>query len=165
MKQTPKSHNRISIKTYLKSKNTKIRDNVEHKKRFLICHNGHELKKYESSQIKCHFKHKNLNDIVNNGMTIWHKEWESHFENIEINFSDEKFKTNFNVKYLKSAEVKVYKLINAGYTREELNVDDKYKDNAIKGTLGENKESNNSEQTYKTSFNYKDLKSTEDKRV
>jgi len=67
----------INIKDFIKNK--ELQNEIKNKKKFLVCKEKHELIKYESKIKKCHFKHK-----INNPMTDWHKEWQSYFEQIEI---------------------------------------------------------------------------------
>ena len=69
----------ININDYLS--NNKLKNDIKNKQKMLVCKYKHELIKYESKIIKCHFKHKSL-------MTNWHKEWQSHFEQREINIGD-----------------------------------------------------------------------------
>lgn len=51
----------------------------------ITCVNDHELEfvepKSEITYFRSYFRHKNTNDIKRNGMTEWHKEWQSHFDN------------------------------------------------------------------------------------
>ncbi len=68
--------NKIKISDYLL--NNKLKIEVNDMQKFLVCDNGNELIKYESSKKRCHFKHKN-----SCGMTLWHKNWQTKFDIIE----------------------------------------------------------------------------------
>ena len=69
--------NKINITEYLSNKD--LQKEIKDEKKYLVCKNNHELIKYESLIKKSHFKHKKYN-----GMTDWHKEWQSNFNQIEI---------------------------------------------------------------------------------
>jgi hypothetical protein len=68
----------IHIDDYLK--NNELQEDVRKNKKYLVCKNKHELIKYKSQIKKNHFKHKIINDSLNE----WHKEWQNNFKHIEI---------------------------------------------------------------------------------
>jgi hypothetical protein len=68
--------NKITIVEYLD--NEKLQIKIKKNKQYLVCSNGNELIKYESNIKRSHFKHKN--DPNSDGMSEWHKKWQSNFE-------------------------------------------------------------------------------------
>lgn len=82
--------NYIEINDFLHSGD--LRKLVEERKLFLVCNKGHQLIKYESYLRKCHFKHKNKDDVDYHPMTNWHSEWQSHFINTEVDIETNVFK-------------------------------------------------------------------------
>lgn len=68
--------NKITIVEYLD--NEKLQIKIKKNKQYLVCSNGNELIKYESNIKRSHFKHKN--DPNSDGMSEWHKNWQSNFE-------------------------------------------------------------------------------------
>jgi hypothetical protein len=65
--------NKIKISDYLS--NDLLKAEVNEMKKILVCKNKNQLIKYESIKKKSHFKHKN-----SNGMTEWHKNWQTKFD-------------------------------------------------------------------------------------
>ena len=61
-------------------------ENINSNKSKILCCNQHELVFANGSQRKPYFKHKNRNDVVENPMTMWHLEWQSHFPVTEKSF-------------------------------------------------------------------------------
>ena len=52
------------------------------------CHKGHSLIFIKGNKRKHHFRHKNTDDIkINDNHSLWHKNWQSFFPYIEIQFS------------------------------------------------------------------------------
>jgi hypothetical protein len=68
--------NKITIVEYLN--NEKLQKKVKENKCYLVCSNGNELIKYKSNIKRSHFKHKS--DPDGDGMSEWHKIWQSYFE-------------------------------------------------------------------------------------
>lgn len=53
----------------------------------LKCINGHNLCCANGEKVKHYFRHVNPSDCINH-MTVWHREWQSHFEITEVEFKN-----------------------------------------------------------------------------
>jgi hypothetical protein len=68
---------KISIDDYLN--NTQLNQLIDHEEKFLVCDNDLEMVKVKCDDRSSHFRHKHCN-----GMSEWHREWQSHFSMKEI---------------------------------------------------------------------------------
>ncbi len=71
---------KITITDYLNNK--ELQEKFKLDKAILVCDKDEDLIKCDSDKIKPYFKHKNKTH--DNGMTEWHKNWQSKFDDTEI---------------------------------------------------------------------------------
>jgi len=76
---------------FIENKNIHIYDYINeysknNKNHLLKCSKGHELICINGKIKKPHFRHKNIDDIGDEKMTLWHCEWQGNFPNTEIYF-------------------------------------------------------------------------------
>ena len=72
--------NFMSQYAFVNEKQIHINNYIDEYKGHIICQNGHQLIPVVNvnKQIP-HFRHKNLNDVGGNPMTLWHSEWQAFF--------------------------------------------------------------------------------------
>ncbi len=97
--------NKITIVEYLN--NTKLQKKVKENKCYLVCLNGNELIKYKSHIKRSHFKHKTSPD--GDGMSEWHKNWQSYFEITEKSIGNRFADACVNNKVLEFQHSKISK--------------------------------------------------------
>tara|TARA_B110000967_G_C18890733_1_gene567178 strand:+ start:227 stop:3712 length:3486 start_codon:yes stop_codon:yes gene_type:complete len=70
---------------YIDGKAIHVKDYIKKKEQHLItCNKGHKLVLVNGQKIKCHFRHKNSDDVGGYPMTDWHANWQSKFPVTEI---------------------------------------------------------------------------------
>jgi len=57
-----------------------------------FCCNGHLLVAVQGSLNRWHFRHKCANDTIDEPLSDWHAEWQSHFEHTEVSFTTDRGK-------------------------------------------------------------------------
>lgn len=97
--------NTTTIIEYLN--NEKLQKKVKENKCFLVCSNRNELIKYKSNIKISHFKHKSAPN--GDGMSEWHKNWQSYFEITEKSIGNRFADACVNNKVLEFQHSKISK--------------------------------------------------------
>jgi hypothetical protein len=79
--------NFMSQYAFVNEKQIHINNYIDEYKGHIICQNGHQLIPVVNVNKRIpHFRHKNLNDVGGNPMTLWHSEWQAFFPITEKTF-------------------------------------------------------------------------------